>query len=127
MDALQSWAEWPSFIKETLDPKATKAAKGRNGQSTSEASYAPEATPVPEDFTYVVPRPLHGKHGSMLGKIHTIDPRSTGRTLCGWRYTNHFDNEGHIFSGTPYPFANPCMQGAVRCSTCTRCEEQLFL
>ena len=127
MDASHAWHEWPSFKKETLDPEATLAAKGRIDQNTSSASHAPEEIdPVP-DLMYIVPRPLHGKHGKALGKIHTVDPSNISRSLCGWRFTSFADSEGHIFSTTPYPSENVAIEGALRCYTCSRGEEQLSL
>ena len=91
------------------------------------AAAAPEGDDPAPDLLYIVPRPLHGKHGKALGKIHTVDPTDISRSLCGWRFTKFADNEGHIFSTTPHPSENVAIEGALRCSTCSRCEEQLSL
>jgi hypothetical protein len=125
MDALQSWSAWPGFIKETLDPSVTAAALGRLEQSTSTSSSGPDTLPD-TDLMYVIPASIHGKHGSALGKIHTIDPIEVSRTLCGWYY-ERFNSATHIFSTTPFPSENVAIEGASKCSSCTRCEEQRSL
>ena len=125
MDALQSWSAWPDFIKETLDPSETSKALARQKQSRSTSSTGPDTSPD-IDLMYVIPASMHGKHGSALGKIHTIDPVETSRTLCGWYY-ERFNSETHIFSTTPFPSENVAIEGASKCSSCTRCEEQRSL
>jgi hypothetical protein len=125
MDALQSWSARPDLIKETLDPSETSKALARQKQSRSTSSTGPDTSPD-SDLMYVIPASMHGKHGSALGKIHTIDPVETSRTLCGWYY-ERFNNETHIFSTTPFPSENVAIEGASKCSSCTRCEEQRSL
>ena len=125
------WALDCSSARPSVDPNdgvdASLAAKGRPDRTTSAASHAPEEIdPVP-DLMYIVPRPLHGKHGKALGKIHTVDPSNLSRSLCGWMFTSFADSDGHIFATTPYPSENMAIEDALRCSVCSRCEEQLSL
>jgi hypothetical protein len=83
MDALLSWSAWPDFIKETLDPSETSKALARHEQSRAASSTGPDTSPD-IDLMYVIPASMHGKHGSALGKIHTIDPVETlGRSAGG--------------------------------------------
>ncbi len=110
MDALQSWSAWPDFIKETLDPSETSKALARQKQSRSTSSTGPDTSPD-IDLMYGIPALMHGKHGSALGKIHTIDPVETSRTLCGWYY-ERFNSETHIFSTTPFPSNYVAIKGA---------------
>ena len=124
-DALQAWTAWPGFIKETLDPVATAAAITRRSEAAAASTSSPAVEPD-TDLMYVVPSSVHGKHGSTLGKIHTIDPSDLSRTLCGWYY-ERFNSSTHIFSTTPFPSENVAIEGALRCSSCTRCEEQRSL
>ena len=98
MDALQSWSAWPDFIKETLDPSETSKALARQEQSRSTSSTGPDTSPD-IDLMYGIPALMHGKHGSALGKIHTIDPVGTSRTLCGWYYERF--NVRHTSSRRP--------------------------
>jgi hypothetical protein len=124
MDALQSWSAWPDFIKETLDPSETSKALARQKQSRSTSSTGPDISPA-IDLRHVITA-YHGKHGSTLGKIHTIHPVKTFRTFCGWHY-GRFNSETHIFSPTPFPSENAAIEGASKCSSCTRGEKQRSL
>ena len=115
------------FIRSSL--RSCEAASASHGPLAGApgAASAPEGDDSAPDLLYIVPRPLHGKHGKALGKIHTVDPTDISRSLCGWRFTKFADNEGHIFSTTPHPSENVAIEGALRCSSCSRCEEQLSL
>ena len=100
--------------------------KDKTGNPSESLSGTEEKT-YQVDLTYVVPTALRGKHGNTLGRIHTIDPVDTSRTLCGWYYERFNCSSAHIFSTTPFPSENVAIEGAVKCSTCTRCEEQRSL
>ncbi len=116
-----------SHLCSPLPSSEAAAASHGLSSSTPGAASAPEGDDPVRDLIYIEPRPLHGKHGKALGKIHTVDPTDISRSLCGWRFTKFADNEGHIFSTTPHPSENVAIEGALRCSTCSRCEEQLSL
>ena len=127
MDALQAWDEWPAFIKETLDPEATLAAKRRLDQKASAASHAPEEFPPCAGPYLHRAQALHGKHGSARGKIHTVDPSNLSKSFCGGEFTGFADSDGHIFSTTPDTAENEAIDGSLICSVCSRREEQLSL
>ena len=108
-------------------PSAASSAAAGCASNPSRASFALEEQSPEVDLTYIVPRPLYGKHAGSMGKIHTIDPRDPGKSLCGWRFGEFSNSEGHIFSSTPFASENSLIEGASKCLPCTRCEEQLSL
>ena len=115
------------------DPPLSPADGALDTDAASDAEHSGDTTgasstdaTAPADLTYVVPAAVHGKHGGTLGRIHTIDPFDGSRTLCGWWY-ERFNSSTHIFSTTPFPSENVAIEGALRCSSCVRFEEQRSL
>ena len=124
-DALLAWTSWPGYIKETLDPVAVAAAIARRSKAAAARSSSPTAAPS-TDPKYVLLISVHDNRGNTAGEIHSIDPSNRSPTLCG-RYYRGFNGSTRILSSCPFPSENVAIEGALRCSSCTRCEEQCSL